>query len=33
MQKNWRCLNGHEQILKPIVDIRFFDGVEEKAAY
>src|SRR5271157_1296620 len=32
MQKNWRWFIGHEQIHKPIADVRFIDGVEEKAA-
>jgi hypothetical protein len=31
--KNWRWFNGHEQIHKLIVDVRFIDGVEEKAAF
>lgn len=31
-EKGWRRLNGHEQIPKLILGVRFIDGVEEKAA-
>ena len=31
-EKSWRRLNGHEQLPKLIVGVRFIDGVEAKAA-
>lgn len=31
-EKNWRCLNGSEQIPKLIEGIRFIDGIAQKAA-
>jgi putative transposase len=31
-EKGWRRLNGHEQIPKLILGVRFIDGVEQKAA-